>query len=100
MKKQYFEEIIKEFEKQIRFYDEEIKIYNDDKLRENRAYYQGCLDMVERIATIKTDTKFTERAKNARNLESAFWRNDPETAKLRSKTPKGVAKAMTEQWGD
>ena len=46
MKKQYFEEVIKEFKKQIRFYDEEIKTYNDDKLRENRAYYQGCLDMV------------------------------------------------------
>jgi hypothetical protein len=26
--------------------------------------------------------------------------NDPETAKLRSKTPVGVAKAMAEQWGD
>lgn len=25
--------------------------------------------------------------------------NDPETAKLRSKTPVGVAKAMAEQWG-
>ena len=25
--------------------------------------------------------------------------NDPETAKLRSKTPGGVAKAMYEQWG-
>lgn len=25
--------------------------------------------------------------------------NDPETAKLRSKTPEGVAKAMAEQWG-
>lgn len=46
MKKQYFEEVIKEFEKQIRFYDEEIERFNDDKLRENRAYYQGCLDMV------------------------------------------------------
>ena len=26
--------------------------------------------------------------------------NDPETAKLRSKTPDGVAKAMAEQWSD
>ena len=26
--------------------------------------------------------------------------NDPETAKLRSKTPDGVAKAMAEQWGE
>ena len=25
--------------------------------------------------------------------------NDPETAKLRSKTPDGVAEAMAEQWG-
>lgn len=46
MKNQYFKEVIKEFEKQIRFYDEEIERFNDDKLRENRAYYQGCLDMV------------------------------------------------------
>lgn len=42
-------------------------------------------------------------------LEHVIWKchfngkcyawNDPETAKLRSKTPTGVAKAMAEQWG-
>ena len=32
------------------------------------------------------------------NGKTYAW-NDPETAKLRSKTPTGVAKAMAEQWG-
>lgn len=50
-------------------------------------------------------TQVLEKDKRTQNIwkahfnGKAFAWNDSETAKLRSKTPNGVAKAMAEQWG-
>lgn len=45
------------------------------------------------------------KEERTQEIESSLWNgkiiawNDPETARLRSKTPTGVAEAMAEQWG-
>lgn len=53
MKKQFFEKEIKAFKEQISFYDDEIKMSPDDnRLRENKAYYEGCLDVVIEFSKI------------------------------------------------
>ena len=41
---------------------------------------------------------FALRYATDENGKILFW-NDPRTAKARSKTPTGFAKAMAEQWG-
>ena len=58
MKKRYFEEEIKAFEEQIRFYDDEIKKFDDNRLRENRAYYVGCLDMLVEFSKMFSEIKY------------------------------------------
>lgn len=58
MKKQYFEKEIKAFKEQLSFYDDEIKRFPDDnRLHENRAYYEGCLDMLVEFAKIFDEIK-------------------------------------------
>ena len=58
MKKQYFEKEIKAFKEQISFYDDEIKRSPDDnRLRENRAYYEGCFDMLVEFSKILYEIK-------------------------------------------
>lgn len=67
MKKQYFEKEIKAFKEQLSFYDDEIKRYPDDnRLRENRAYYEGCFDMLVEFSKIfgEIKTKYEKENKD------------------------------------
>lgn len=58
MKKEYFEREIKECKDKISYFNDKIKMFPDyNKLRESRAYYEGCMDVLVIFSKIFNEIK-------------------------------------------